>query len=121
MILGYSHSAAGAFLAVSAFMIKALLGWYPAGADPDTERAYLRVYRTVAALAKLSLFWTIVAGVPRAVYHADYERLAPGGQLQTAVAVAVHVVFFMMVAGGIFFWVRLSARVKLLKFRDTAP
>lgn len=115
MTINYSHDIATALLAASGAALWLLSRNYPADAAPETERYFASTYRSVSRVAKASLVYILIAGVPRVVFYMRYEWSDLAGNLQIAAVVIKHIVMFLVVGTGIYFWVRLGRKVRELK------
>jgi len=118
MVTGYSHDIATAFLAVSGFSLIMLYYMRPEGSSPDLIAFYSGICHKVTLAAKLSLAWILLAGVPRTIFYREYEWSEAAGDLQIVAIIIKHVVMFLLVGTGLFFWNRLSGRLAELK-RDS--
>ncbi len=120
MTINYSHDIATALLAASGAAMWLLSRNYPADSSPATEQFFLRAYRSVTRIAKDSLYYILIAGVPRVVFYMRYEWSDLAGSMQVVAVVIKHIVMFLLVGGGIYYWIRLGRQVKLLKARQVA-
>lgn len=118
MAVNYSHDIATALLAVSGAALWIISASYPAGAGAATAGYFTRVYRNVTRLAKFSLWWILAAGVPRIIFYTEYEWSTQAGDLQVVAIIIKHIVMFLLVGTGLFFWARLGKKVKQLTVRQ---
>ncbi len=103
----YSHDAAAAFLAVSLAVLWILSRNFPSSGDPALDVAFLRVYSGVSRTARYSLFWLLIAGLPRAIFFRDYESFG---------VIAIMYGGMVLFAGiGLLSWVRLSKKTGHLR------
>lgn len=110
----YLHDLATALLAASAVMMLGLLGALGPRPSADVSAFVLRVYPKLTLLAKVSLVWILVGGVPRALYFSRVEWLAAWGNgIVTALAVK-HVLMASVVIAGALGWRRLARRYEEL-------
>ncbi|MBI5101341.1 MAG: hypothetical protein HZB33_05850 [Nitrospirae bacterium] len=117
MTVNYSHDIATAMLAVSALTMWVLSGQYPASSDAKFELFYVKIYKTVTRVAKDSLYWILLAGVPRIIYYKEFEWSDMAGDLQIVAIVIKHVAMFTLVGAGTYFWSRLAKKVRTLKLK----
>jgi hypothetical protein len=116
MMNNYFHDVATALLAASAFASWVLLRRYEAGArGEDAARYFLEIQRAMVKLARFSLAWIILGGIPRTIWYADFEWANAAGRGQVNALVVKHVVAFLLVAFGVAFWRRLRARVRAVE------
>jgi hypothetical protein len=118
MTISYSHDIATALLAVSGAALWMISAFYPANAGPGTAKYFTAIYANVTALAKYSLWWILVAGVPRIAFYTDYEWATQAGDLQVVAIIIKHVVMFLLVGTGLFFWARLGKKVRQLTLQQ---
>ncbi|MBI5641206.1 MAG: hypothetical protein HZA17_12360 [Nitrospirae bacterium] len=117
MVTNYSHDIATAFLAVSGLTMWLISRQHFVSESPEQELFFIRIYKGITRIAKDSLYWILLAGVPRVVFYMEYEWSDVAGRLQIVAIVIKHVVMFTLVGAGLFFWSRLSRRVKVLKLK----
>ncbi len=116
MMNNYLHDVATALLAASAFALWVMLRRYESGArGPDSARYFLEIQRSMARLARLSLAWIVLGGIPRTIWYGEFEWANAAGRGQVAALVAKHVVAFALVAWGAAFWLRLRRRVAAVR------
>lgn len=113
MMNNYFHDVATALLAASAFALWVLLRRYESGTrSPGAARYFLEIQRAMAKLARFSLAWIVLGGVPRTIWYAEFEWANAAGRGQVAALVVKHVVALILVLFGVAFWRRLKSRVR---------
>jgi hypothetical protein len=113
MMNNYFHDVATALLAASAFALWVLLRRFEAGPrGPDAARYFLEIQRAMVKLARFSLAWIVLGGIPRTIWYAQFEWANAAGRGQVAALVVKHVVAFALVVLGVGFWRRLRERVR---------
>jgi hypothetical protein len=113
MMNNYFHDVATALLAASAFALWVLLRRFDAGPrGAEAARYFLEVQRAMAKLARFSLAWIVLGGIPRTIWYADFEWANAAGRGQVAALVVKHVVALVLVVLGALFWRRLRARTQ---------
>jgi hypothetical protein len=121
MMNNYFHDVATALLAASAVALVALLRLHErAGGGPDAARLFLDMHRTMARLARFSLAWIVLGGIPRTIWYADFEWANAAGRGQVAALAVKHVVAFALVVAGAVLWRRLGRRVAEVRARLAA-
>ncbi len=116
MMNNYLHDVATALLGASAFVLWVMLRRWEAGPrGPDAARYFLELHRSVARLARISLAWIVLGGIPRTIWYGDFEWANAAGRGQVAALVVKHVIAFAFVAGGAVLWARLRARVAAIR------
>jgi len=119
MVNNYSHDIATAFLAVSGATMWILLRKYQNPEDVETGVYFVKIYRSVTSIAKYSLIWILLAGIPRIIFYRQYEWSDMAGNLQVVAIIIKHIVMFLLVGAGLFFWSRLDKKVKTLKMKHS--
>ena len=115
MTISYSHDMATALLAASGAGLWMLDRSYPAAATPATQLFFVRAFHGITRLAKYSLIWIVVAGVPRIMFYREYEWADAAGDLQVIAIIIKHVAMFLIVGTGLFYWAKLGRKVRFLK------
>ena len=115
MTLNYSHDIATALLAVSGVAMWLLSKNYPSDASKAAERYFVAAYRSVTRIAKDSLYYIVIIGIPRVVFYMQYEWSDLAGDMQIVAVVIKHIVMFLLVGSGIYFWIKLGRQVKQLQ------
>jgi hypothetical protein len=115
MTINYSHDIATALLATSGAALWMLSMNFPTDATPAAERFFVGAYRGITRIAKDSLYWIVLAGVPRVIFYMQYEWSDLAGDLQIVAVVIKHIVMFLLVGTGVYFWIQLGRQVKALQ------
>lgn len=115
MTINYSHDIATAFLAVSGAMMLFLSRMHSASAGKETDLFFIRTYEMTRKAARYSLEWILIAGVPRVIFYMQFEWSDMAGDLQVIAIIIKHIVMFLLVGMGLYYWIRLNNRVKSLK------
>jgi len=116
MMNNYFHDVATALLAASAFALWVLLRRYESGGrGADAARYFLEIQRAMVKLARLSLAWIVLGGIPRTIWYVDFEWNHFAGRGQIPALIVKHVVAAIFVVFGIAFWRRLRSRVRAVE------
>ena len=76
----------------------------------------------MAWLARFSLAWIVLGGIPRTIFYREFEWANAAGRAQVLALVVKHVVAFAFVAAGAVLWARLRRRVSAVRAElDAAP
>ena len=118
MTINYSHDIATALLAASGAALWMLSRHYPANATPAAHRHFISLYVGITHIAKGSLVWILLAGVPRIIFYTRFEWSDLAGDLQIVAIAINHVVMFLLVGMGVHFWIKLGKLVKPLEHPD---
>jgi hypothetical protein len=112
MMNNYFHDVATALLAASAVALWLMLRQYEASAGgPEAARYFLAIHARMVKLARFSLAWIVLGGIPRTIFYTRFEWANAAGKLQIPALIVKHVIAFALVAGGAWFWVQLRRRV----------
>ncbi len=116
MMNNYFHDVATALLLASAVALWVMLRRYDAGPrGPDAARYFLELHRAMTRLARFSLAWIVLGGIPRTIWYGEFEWANAAGRGQVAALVVKHVIAFAFVAGGAVLWARLRRRVAAVR------
>jgi len=118
MSISYSHDMATALLAASGAGLWMLDRRYPDAPTPGAELFFTRVFHGITRLAKYSLIWIVAAGVPRILFYRDYEWADAAGDLQVIAIIIKHIVMFLIVGTGLFYWAKLGRKARELKLKQ---
>ena len=117
MTINYSHDIATAFLAVSGMMMFFLSNMYPSSTGQESDLFFIRIYERIRKSARYSLEWILLAGVPRIIFYMQFEWSTMAGDLQVIAIIIRHIVMFLLVGTGIYYWIRLNRKVQSLKIQ----
>jgi hypothetical protein len=78
---------------------------------------FLNVYRSITRVAKFSVLWIILGGIPRTIFYTEFEWANAAGKGQIPALIVKHILAFLFVGSGAYLWFKLSLRVKELKVR----
>jgi hypothetical protein len=116
MMNNYFHDVATALLAASAFALVVLLRRYEAGPrGADAGRYFLEIADRMGKLARFSLAWIVLGGIPRTIWYGEFEWANAAGRGQVVALAVKHVVAFAFVAAGVVLWARLRRRVAAVR------
>ncbi len=116
MMNNYFHDVATALLMASAFALWVMLRRYDASPrGREAARYFLDLHRSMTRLARFSLAWIVLGGIPRTIWYGEFEWANAAGRGQVAALVVKHVIAFGFVAGGAVLWARLRRRVAALR------
>jgi hypothetical protein len=118
MTINYSHDIATALLAASGAALWMLSRHYPPDATPAARRYFISLYVGITRIAKGSLVWILLAGVPRIIFYTRFEWSDLAGDLQIVAIAIKHVVMFLLVGMGAHFWIKLGKLANPLKHPD---
>ena len=112
MMNNYLHDVATALLLASAVALWAMLRRYDPSGGPGAARYFLAIHRSMTRLARFSLAWIVLGGIPRTIFYSEFEWANAAGRGQVAALLVKHVLAFAFVAAGAWLWVKLRRRVR---------
>jgi hypothetical protein len=116
MMNNYFHDVATALLLASAVALWAVLRNYErTGGGADAGRYYLAMHRSMTRLARFSLAWIVLGGIPRTLWYGEFEWANAAGRGQVTALVVKHVLAFAFVGAGAWLWIRLRDRARAIR------
>lgn len=115
MMNNYFHDVATALLVGSAFALWAMVREYEEAGAPQTRAYLLRIYGLMTKLARFSLAWIILGGIPRLIFFMDFEWVNAVGKLQVPALALKHILIFIAVGAGARLWWKLRKRMALIR------
>lgn len=115
MLNNYFHDVATALLAASGVTMWIILRRYSNNTNTDVTDYFLRIYKGITRLAKFSLCWILVGGIPRTLAYKDFEWANAVGKKQVPALIVKHVLAFIFVCAGAFIWMKINKKVKVIK------
>ncbi|GAB4292919.1 MAG: hypothetical protein Kow0090_07040 [Myxococcota bacterium] len=115
MMNNYLHDLAAALLIMGAVIMFLFTRALDADNSSQAFALFLDVYNRLVKLCVVALVFIVVGGIIRAVTFADYEWQAAIGKGLVAAIIAKHILFFALLAAGVYFWVSLRKKMIDLK------
>ena len=112
MMNNYLHDVATALLAASAFTLYVIYRVEGECQAPGAREFFLKSYRRLVKLARFSLAWIIVGGIPRTIFYTRFEWANAAGKGQVPALIVKHILIAIMVAGGVWGWRKLKGKVE---------
>ena len=113
-IANYSQDAAAAFLAVSIAVMRMLLKKSPASGDAELVVSFVRVSTGVTRMARYSLCWMWIAGIPEVIFSSGQVSLG-AGDLRAAASFVRYAGMLLLAGIGLSSWIGLSKKVACLQ------
>lgn len=111
----YFHDFAAALLVTSAYAVFVLARTAEKRGEVESLRYFVNVYSRLTFLGRVSLGWIILAGVVRLYNFNQFEWVQAVGQDQVPALIAKHILFFTIVGAGVYYWRKLSRKVRELQ------
>jgi hypothetical protein len=119
MMNNYFHDVATALLMASAFTIWIIYKRYEsARQSQDITDYFLWIYNSATKLAKFSILWIILGGIPRTYFYTEFEWSNAAGKSQIPALMVKHVLFFIFVGTGAYLWIKINTKVKEIKIKN---
>lgn len=115
MMNNYFHDVATALLVGSAFALWAMVRVYEESEGPQPRAYLLRIYERMTKLARFSLAWIVLGGVPRLFFFMDFEWVNAVGKLQVPALALKHILIFIAVGSGARLWWQLRKRMAVIR------
>ena len=112
MLNNYLHNVAIALLASSSFALWLIMRNLRETDSRETKEFFIKIYRSMTKLAKISLAGIIIFGVPRTLLYKDFEWANAVANAQVPAIIVQHVLVFGVVGVGVYFWSKFSRKVK---------
>jgi hypothetical protein len=115
MMNNYLHDIATALLAASGAALWVIVRRYDRGSPPDTRDYFVRIYKGMTSVAKFSLYWILIGGVPRTIFYKKMEWQVAVDHAQIPALIIKHVLTFMVVGLGVYLWMKINKEVKQMR------
>ena len=116
MMNNYFHDVATALLMASGYVIWVIVKKYDAFSKTrETTEYFLKVYGHATKLAKISLIWIILGGIPRTIFYTEFEWANAAGKNQVAALIIKHILAFTFVGLGAYLWIKINRRVNEIR------
>jgi hypothetical protein len=115
MMNNYLHDVATALLAASGAAMWILYRRFDPADGEGAARLFLGMHRGMTRLARVSLAWIVLGGIPRTIFYMEFEWANAVGRLQVPALILKHVLAFAFVGAGVYLWVKLDSRVKAIR------
>ena len=115
MMNNYFHDVATALLGASGVALWVIMKRYdehPRQNERDVTEYFLALYKSMTKLARFSLYWILIGGVPRTLFYKDFEWVTAVQHGQVPALIVKHILAFTFVGIGVHLWIRLKHRVK---------
>ena len=116
MMNNYFHDVATALLLASGYVIWVIVKRYDASSKTrEITEYFLNIYVKAVKLAKFSLIWIILGGIPRIIFYTEFEWSNAAGKGQIIALIIKHILVFAFVGMGAYIWIRINKKVKEIR------
>ncbi|MEF9425981.1 MAG: hypothetical protein L0956_01960 [Candidatus Mariimomonas ferrooxydans] len=115
MMNNYFHDVATALLLASSIVMWLIVKKLGNSREDAVIDYFLNLYNSVTRLAKFSLAWIIIGGIPRTIFYTEFEWANAAGKDQISALIVKHILAFIFVSNGAYVWIKLHKRVKGLR------
>lgn len=115
MMNNYFHDVATALLMASGFALWAIVRKIDNANEKQVIDYFLKIYNDLTRLARFSLIWILVGGIPRTIFYVDFEWANAVGKNQVPALIIKHILAFTFVGIGAHIWIRLNKKVKRIR------
>lgn len=116
MMNNYLHDVATAMLACSGVVMWIIVRHFRFSTqDAGSTKYFLKIYQSVTKLARFSLSWILIGGIPRIIFYKDFEWANAVGKGQVPALIVKHILAFIFVGAGAYMWLKISKRIKEIK------
>ena len=119
MMNNYFHDVATALLLASAIVMWVIYKKLGDGEKPETKDYFLRLYDSITLLARFSLAWILLAGIPRIYFYTEFEWSHFAGKSQVPALIVKHVLMFIFVVSGAHFWFKIRSKAREIRGNKT--
>jgi hypothetical protein len=115
MMNNYFHDVATALLLASGIAIWVIYKKLGNSDKPDVREYFLTLYDSMTFLARFSLAWIILGGIPRTYFYSEFEWSHYAGKSQIPALIIKHVLAFIFVSAGAHLWIRIRSKVREIR------
>jgi hypothetical protein len=115
MMNNYFHDVATALLLASGIAIWVIYKKLGGSDEPGVRAYFLRLYDSLTFLAKFSLAWIILGGIPRTYFYTEFEWSHYAGKSQVPALIVKHILAFAFVSAGAHLWIKIRKKVGELR------
>ncbi|UCE71897.1 MAG: hypothetical protein JSU99_00910 [Nitrospiraceae bacterium] len=115
MMNNYFHDVATALLLASAIVMWVIYRKFGANEDPEVQDYFLKLYDSITLLARFSLAWIILGGIPRTYFYTEFEWSHYAGKSQIPALIVKHILAFVFVGAGAHIWLKIRRKVRAIR------
>lgn len=115
MMNNYFHDVATALLLASGVSMWVIVKKLDRNPEKAVADYFLKIYQGITGLAKFSLGWILIGGIPRTIFYTKFEWANAVGNSQVPALIVKHVLAFTFVGTGAYLWIKLSRRIREIR------
>jgi len=115
MMNNYFHDVATALLLGSGIAMWVIYKKFGDGMGQEKTDYFLRLYDSMTFLARFSLAWIIIGGIPRTYFYIEFEWAHYAGRSQVPALIVKHILAFIFVGAGAHIWIRIRGMVREIR------
>ncbi len=116
MMNNYFHDVATALLMASGFGVWVVMKRFDERPrSKDATEYFVRVFDGMTKLAKISLWWILIGGIPRTIFYRDFEWANAVANAQIPALIVKHIMAFSFVGTGVVMWHKYGRRVRKIR------
>lgn len=115
MMNNYFHDVATALLLASGIAMHIIVKRLGNSKEDAVINYFLKIYGSITRLAKFSLVWILLGGIPRTIFYTKFEWANAAGKGQIPALIIKHVLVFIFVFTGANMWIKLNRKVEEIK------
>ncbi len=115
MMNNYFHDVATALLLASGIAMWVIYKKLGNSDKPEVRDYFLKLYSSISFLARFSLAWIILGGIPRTIFYKEFEWSHFAGKSQIPALIIKHILVFIFVGTGAYIWLKIRRKVKEIK------
>lgn len=104
MTNNYFHDVATGLLITSFVALWLTIHRYDKNSSAESAEALLSLYKRLTTITKHSLYFILIAGVPRTIFYTRLEWASGVGEMQVPAIIIKHVGVAICVALGVYYW-----------------
>jgi hypothetical protein len=119
MMNNYFHDVATALLLASGIALWVIYKKFGESDKPEVRDYFLRLYDSLTFLAKFSLAWILLGGIPRTYFYTEFEWSHYAGMSQIPALIVKHILAFIFVGAGAHIWIRIRKKAREVRGLNT--
>jgi len=121
MLNNYFHDFATALVVVCTYGMLLMVRYAEKSGGEDSRQMVLALYPKMVHVTGGSVAFVFVAGIVRSFTYKEFEWHDATATGQVAALMIKHVILFLLFAYGIYLWIRVHRKVKVLRKESASP